>query len=45
MEALELYNKSLSLIRTGLASMRSSVGLGTRDDSTALHEMRSKMEK
>ena len=44
MKALELYNKSLSTIRSGLAILQSSVGVES-GDSPALHEIRGKMER
>lgn len=44
MKALELYNKSLSTIRSGLAILQSSVGAES-GDSPALHEIRGKMER
>ena len=44
MAALELYNKSLSTIRSGLAILQSSVGMEAAGDST-LHEIRGKMER
>ena len=44
MEALELYSKALSAIRSGLAILHSSVGVLPPSDST-LHDLRAKMEK
>ena len=43
MQALELYNKSLTTIRSGLAVLQSSVGAEVDDDS-ALRALRGKME-
>ena len=44
MNALELYSKSLSVIRSGLAVLQSSVGAELADGSS-IHELRGKMEK
>jgi hypothetical protein len=44
MNALELYNKSLSAIRSGLAILQSSVGAEAGQDS-AIHDIRGKMER
>ena len=44
MSALELYSKSLSAIRSGLASLHSSVGADGAS-SAALLEVRGKMER
>lgn len=44
MAALELYNKSLSTIRSGLAVLQSSVGAEVSENSS-LHEIRGKMER
>ena len=44
MNALELYNKSLSIIRSGLAALQSSVGSADPQDPQ-LHELRGKLER
>ena len=44
MNALELYNRGLSTIRSGLAVLQSSVGAELAENS-ALHELRGKMER